>query len=380
MASKILLDELYPRVEAGLSNKNTVKTLERGISSYMDKNMDELTKIGPYSMILFTETDKDLVFNATGLDEKIIKAAIKRSPVKIGIHASKPINIALTLAIKYFKENKNKQMADKCVSYLMMAIYPTLFYNFWQYKPNEDIMTYTINTLSNKYKIKQSGTLYLSLWDTAKTSDRTYEKRLLRGTDDDIVYYIQALVTRIRSFLRKIANEFYKNEREKNYMSDEFDNPDPESYRESSSSAFDVDRIANAVTLKLMNSVDMKVIDLAAKTCQVSRNELRNYINTMVKSENADDIRVIISSILYLYLYGENNNTSEIRTNKFLIYCLEVYKKSNTSNPNIIKIKKILDKWLTHLGTYKKTQNLGTINNFRRSIYTFFVYSIMIKA
>ena len=110
-----------------------------------------------------------------------------------------------------------------------------------------------MNNLSNKYKIKQLGNLYLALSDTAMVSDKTYEDKLLRGTDDDIRYYIQALNTRIRSFLRKIANEFYKNEREKNYMSDEYDDPDPDHYKEVNSTAYTVDVIANAVSSKLMN-------------------------------------------------------------------------------------------------------------------------------
>lgn len=124
----------------------------------------------------------------------------------------------------------------------------------------------------------------------------------------------------------------------------------------------------------------MKIVDMAAKTCQVSRNELRNYLNRMIISANMEDIKVIISSILYLYLYDAKNNKTEIRTNKFLLYCLEMYKKSNTSDENIIRIKKLLDKWLEELGAYKKTQRLATINNFRRAIFTFFVFTIMANA
>lgn len=378
MASSIIINELFSTVQVNLKAKTAA--LDKAITDYMNRNMQDLTAVGPMKMILFTESDKDVVFDCIGVDKKVINKTTKSVKITWGTNVSKPINIALVLAIRYYKMNKNTKMANKCLMYLVMAMYPTLFYNFWKYQPNEDIMRYTMNNLTNKYKIKQLGNLYLALSDTAMVSDKTYEDKLLRGTDEDIRYYIQALNTRIRSFLRKIANEFYKNEREKNYMSDEYDDPNPDSYKEVNSTAYSVDVITNAVASKLMNGPDMKIVDMSAKTCQVSRNELRNYLNRMIISSNMDDIKLIISSILYLYLYDAKNNTTEIRTNKFLLYCLEMYKKSNTSDENIIRIKKILDKWLEELGAYKKTQRLATINNFRRAIFTFFVFTIMANA
>ncbi|MNT90802.1 hypothetical protein D3C72_2317930 [compost metagenome] len=55
---------------------------------------------------------------------------------------------------------------------------------------------------------------------------------------------------------------------------------------------------------------------------------------------------------------------------------MEMYRKSNTTDKNIIAVKKILDEWLHDLGTYKKTQRLATINDFRRALFTFMVFSI----
>jgi len=96
----------------------------------------------------------------------------------------------------------------------------------------------------------------------------------------------------------------------------------------------------------------------------------------MVSNENINDIKLIIESILFLYMFDNKNKLEDINSDKFLLHCLDIYKRSNTTDENIIKIKKILDSWLDELGTYKKTQRLATINNFRRAIYTFFVMSI----
>jgi hypothetical protein len=84
--------------------------------------------------------------------------------------------------------------------------------------------------------------------------------------------------------------------------------------------------------------------------------------------------------MLFLYLFNDQNTVQEVGSNRFLVYCLDTYKKSNTTDENIIKIKRVLDKWLDDLGTYKKTQRLATINNFRRALFMFFVMSITTTA
>ena len=57
---------------------------------------------------------------------------------------------------------------------------------------------------------------------------------------------------------------------------------------------------------------------------------------------------------------------------------MKVYQKSNTIDPNVIKIKQILDKWMVEIGAVKAGQPFNsTANNVRRAIYMFFVMSIM---
>lgn len=379
MSDSIMVDRLYDTLANNLKDKEKTKTFEKAIEKYLDKNMPELSQPGPTKLILFTESDKQVAFDATGLDPVDISNAVKESKVRMWTSLTHPIIIDLTLAIRYYKKTNNKNMETKVLSYLVMAMYPSLFKNFWKYDPNPDIMRYTINNLSNKFKLKQIGYFFGTLMETATLSNKTYSSKLIRGTDNDIKEYTQGLNTRIRSLLRKIANEFYENERQKNYMGDEYDDNNPDNYKEADSTSFAVERITNGVVMKLMNGVDFKNIDKAAQMCQVSKSELRNYINTMVTSENRKDIEKIVESILYLFLYDDNNKVGDISNMNFLIYCLEVYKKSNTTDENIIAIKNILDKWLQKLGTYKKTQRLATINNFRKAIYVFFVFSIMQK-
>ena len=120
----------------------------------------------------------------------------------------------------------------------------------------------------------------------------------------------------------------------------------------------------------------MKLVNMSAKIAGVSVNELRNYTNNLTDEEHKDEIRELCESILHIYLFENQKKPEDIKSHQFLLDCLEVYKRSNSNDKNVNKIKAILDEWISDLDVYKKTQRVATINNFRRAIYIFFVLSI----
>lgn len=379
MESKVLLAELYPLVEKGLNKKENVKKLKEGINNYLDRNNEYLTTIGPTKKPMFTDTDMTVVYNAIEVGPKDIKIIINKSSTIKGQWQimNNPFNSACALAIRYFKLNKNDDMANTVLIYLTMSMYPSLHFKYFQYEPNENIMNYTINNLSNKFKIKQVGTIYHALIETTQGSYKLHSDDIDRCTDKDVVMFIMDIKTRLNSMLKKIAIEFYKNKENNNYLNSDVDNYEEDNYHEADSNTYAIERVTNNVVLKLVVSgPNIMLVNVAAKWCHVSVSELRNYVNTMVTNENREDIRHIVEGILFLYIFDSQNKIEEISSNKFLVYCLGIYKKSNTTDKNIISIKNILDKWLLSLGTYEKTERKATINDFRRALFTFFVLSI----
>lgn len=379
MSNDVLLKKLYPLVEKGLSKKENTAMLAKAIDSYLDRNTDKLTTPGPVHRIIFSDHDASHLFNAIECTPDDVKQIINSSPtIKSQWQImNNPFNSAISLSIRYYKLKKNDEMVLKLLIYLTVSMYPSLHFKYFKYEPNEQIMNYTINSLSNKFKVKQLGTIYHALLDTTQVCYNTNEDKIKRCTDKDVIDFIMDEKTRLNSLLKKIAIEFYENEKNKNYLNTESDNYDEDNYHEADSNTFAVERLTNNVVLKLVvDGPNIKLITTSANLCQVSVNELRNYVNTMIVNENRDDIRKIVESILFLYMFDSHNTVQEVNSNKFLLYCMETYKKSNTTDENIIKIKSILDKWLEELGTYKKTQRLATINNFRRALFLFFVLSI----
>jgi len=376
----VILNTFYSSVEKALSDPNNVKKIKLAVNEFIDRNRDKLTALGPTYKIIFTDSDMEKIFDVIDIPAIKIKEVIDKTPYLKNqkIITITPFNVIMPLLIRYFKLKKNEDMVNTCLIYLTLSTYPMVHYKYFRYEPNENIMNYTINNLSNKFKIKQSGTLYQSLVDMAVVSDKNYHAAVLRCTDKDIVDYLMSLKTRLSTRLKKISTEFYKNEKNKLYLNIEIDNTtDEDNYHEADSNMFLVDRVTNNVVLKLLvNGPNFNLIKLSANYCQVSVNELRNYIHTMINTENREEIKQIIESILYLFFYDSQNTKEQINSNKFLLYCLELYKKSNTTDKNIIKIKRILDGWLERLGTYKKTQRLATINNFRKALFMFFVTTI----
>jgi hypothetical protein len=70
-------------------------------------------------------------------------------------------------------------------------------------------------------------------------------------------------------------------------------------------------------------------------------------------------------------------NREKVGTKDFVVYSLEIYKRANTTDKNVLIIKNSLDKWLEKYSiTYRRTQRVATLNNFRRALFLFFVLTI----
>lgn len=379
---KIIVDSLYPTVKANLAKKENQVALKKAVGEYLDRNMVYLTKIGPMDQIVITETDRKAIYDATGLTPEKVLDVLKQSPEikQSGENMKEPFNTVCTLAIKYFYEVGNKEMTSISLVYLTMSMYPSLFSKYYKFKPNEQVMNYTINNLSQKFKIKQLGTLYAALIETSTGTFKLHKDRLKEGTDKNIIRFVLDIKTRQNSLMKKIKNEYEMNKSNKLYINLDSDSYEEDNYHEADNNTFAIERIANSVLMKLtVNGPDMRNVNMSAKICKVSVSELRNYVNTMVTNENREDIKTVLESILFLFLFNDKNSVDEINSSKFLLYCLDIYKKSNTTDENIIRIKKVLDKWLEDMGTYKKTQRAATINNFRRALFLFFVITIQVQ-
>ena len=382
-------DALYKKVETALNDKSNYNLYKNTIDQHMANNFDKYSAIGPIKRPIFRTEESDLMFQSMGLTKDDLTGTInllksKDSRWKIrGV--DQPVNLAVVLSLRYFLVKNDEKQIKNALSYMICFNYPLFHYKYFRKaEPTESIMSYTINNLSNKYQIKVVGNVWAVLYDTTDKAFQLQKNGIKKGDDDAFVRFIADVRTRINGFMQKIANAYYANWKSGNYLQNEHESFDEDKYYEADSNTLAIERITNKVLTRLIVSgPNSKLVELAAKNCSAPVNALRTYTATMITDKQKDDIRTIIERLLFLYLLTENEDNKhsirDVGTNDFLIYCMKVYKKSNTIDPNVIKIKEILDRWLRELGEIKSTaqSKSSRANNMRRALYMFFVMSIM---
>lgn len=387
--SKIIVDSLYSKVESSLKNKENLKMFKTNLDKYMAQYAEIYAAPGPSKRPVFSEKNIKDFFDVVGLTGAEINSTLEKVKEEFNSQlqvASTPIYTPISLAFRYFLTKNDKENVDRCIGYLIVAMYPALHWRYFKQfgkEPNPAAMAYTINNLSNKFNLKHANSLWEALMELETTCVEYFKKDLIRGADNDIIRFINSSRTRMNSFLRKITNEFMSVLSSKKYLGKEFESFEEDNYHEADSDTYAIDRIVNKVVTSLVvQGPDMRLIDMSAKNCKVSVNLLRSYVTTMVGGEHREDIQAIIESLLYLYVQSDGSDNqghsvSEVGTNNFFIHCMKVYKKSNTIDENVIKIKNTLDRWLVELDVAEHTSRKGTINDFRRALYMFFVLTVV---
>lgn len=378
--TSIMVSSFGSQISSKLKDKSICNTLIRTVSSYVDRNAEKLSTTGPVKQTTFSAKDRDDIYNLFNISENAIEVLAKKSTdLSRGVNSANPFNILMTLIIRECHIRNLTNERKSCALYLGLSMYPSIFKKYFKFEPNERIMAYTINNLSNKFKIKQMGTVLATLVDIITICDNHYSKNLIRGTDKDIADYISAIKTRLNSIIKNICGEFMKQHDSGKYMNYEEENEDEENFRTADSNSYVVERMTNAVVLELsVKGPDMKIVTVAAKLNKVSINDLRTTVTRMCKDKkNRDEIKQVVSAILFDFLFDGENTKDDIYSSKFIVFSLNTYKKSNTTDTNVVKIKEICDKWLNEYSdAYKKTNMVSTLNLFRKAMYMFFVFTI----
>lgn len=376
---RILVDTLYEQVNTQLKNSSNLNALIRSAQGYFDRNSDKLFDTGLTEKVLFLNTDKEAFYKAIRLTPVDIKRVIKQSRYikdkwKI---MNEPLNTAAALILRYLTINKKDKELKVVLTYYSFYFYSSLYHKYLPYGANRNVMDFTVNNLSNKFLLKKLGSLYKTIEHVAINSHDKYKEDLVHGEDGDLANYISALKVRLNDVLKNIKNEYTKNYKQKNYVNYDSDSYDEDNFHLSDNNSYAIKRISDSCIIKLNTyGPDIKLVTLAAKMNQVSQNEIKNVV-LHLNEEDTTKIQRMFELILQLFLFDENNKVEEVRTNKFILKCNEIYKKSNTNDRIILEIKAILDEWLEkYSDTYKKTNRLATLSNFRKSIFMYFVFHI----
>lgn len=375
----LLVSSFGPIIENKLSDKKNVDYINDIVKKYIDRNSEVLYHNSPLYRLYFNdETDRKPIYDRFDVEINDIKEITKKIPMlKSGWKIlNDPFNIFMTLIIRDCYKKKNQLLMNNSLIYLSLSLYASLHYKYYRYPANENIMEYTINNVSNKYLFKQYGSVMKAIIHTIMKNHETYAKTLSSEKDEDILKYLMNLRIRLNNLMKNFFLEYKKNHDSKKYLNHETESNDAENYHENDSLSLTISRITEHTSLKFFTSgVNLKLLNTSASMSQSDRNVLKNAINN-IKENESDKVREIINLILQVYL-GDGNSTDSIISKKFAIESISIYSKSNTKDERLLRIKEILDYFLTHnCERYASTERTATKVNYRKGLFIYFVLFI----
>lgn len=384
-------DILYPKVKVAMTKnfKKYKDTLGRFISA----RSKDLYDTAPCERILFGEQDKQDLYNSIGISEAEVKAVLDKTYYgdielidgeKTFCRAAKDEFTVLVITIvRYFiKENKPKE-AELAGIYLAFSgkFYPSIHYKSYKVvKPSEYrfVMDYVINNvLTNKFDIKRTGSVIGAITCVVNTWMDAYKTQFNRFMDDDIVYIIQQLLSRISAFMKNIAKEYYRAYEMKDRLAFTYDSDDlsDDNYHLADSNSLKAERDAEKTIIYMQNAgVDFSICKTASNS-NVRVAELKAIIESIVT--NADNIKEVSEFIrLIISDFYSKYQDKELSDIEFITYSISA--KPNTKNPIIIRQKEIIENWLMENSqAYRRRKSrIATMNDYYRSIYTYFTLMI----
>jgi len=379
--SDYYLEEIFPIIEENFTKKNQKEFLDL-VAEYIDTNSDKLyTDI--ITQRLFFGSNKELEyqkktpFKLTGLDRRTVENYVKKNKFVDNRWYLLTNNFPWVMfgIIRYFYVNNQQENAYKALMYLTLYFYSSLHYKFFPYEPNDNIMRYTVSEMSNKYDLKSEGNLFKMLNKKMEVFQTTYTELLVDADDESAKDYLMYWRDRLNSSLKNIANLYYSVSKEGKYINQEYESFEEEDYREIDNNSLLISKLSNNATMTIINEgVNREVTKISASISGISQKGLHEAIVKIIENEN-ELIKELIQNSLQIFIADEGNKSDTVGSKKFILFGQKVLSKSNTKNESVIRIKEILDHWLSNYSDrYIKSSRAATLNNFRRGTYMYFIF------
>jgi len=374
-----------PRIEERFkSHPDMERKLINYIGAYRDKNIDILSSSMINKNMFFTSKDREALFKATGFTieeiDELISMAKPPDGSKKGMPDNiTPFNVLIVMLIRYYIMNKKPKEMEIMGAYHAYSTYFSLYTKYFGVPINEDIMRATVNKLSYKFDLKALGTVDKMLRQTNSVAIDGYKERMIRGNDSDIIYVILQLKQRLNGKINKIKNEYEITKANGEVLFKEKGFTDEGEVLDNGGVLSDIQNSASYAVTKFysMPDVDMKTIEFCSKAYEVSKKDLRSTIHELTDKKYMNEIMTFYESLFYLY-YDNGGKPNNIKSRNFYVICSEVYKKGNSNDKNIKRIKELLHKWLSNgSNMYRTTERFATINQFRKATYFYFVIILM---
>ncbi len=377
-------NELYPLVKESMDKSITRNKYKKVVNDFIANRATALYDTLPCDRIICTESEMDKLFIALGIDKKIVKEVINNTywgPIDNfrPLACKHEYTILMMAVVRYFLiEEKDRKMAELSMLYLSFSgkFYPSLHYRSYPtVTPVRHIMEYVVNnTLSKKFDLTTYGSVFGAVKSVGCTWLDTYKDRFKEFTDEDIWYLVQQLYSRIGSFIKNIATEYYDAYENGDYIAYSSDSYDPDDFHLADSDTLKISKY----TEKTMNKINSTGIDYKlSKACSnqdITPNEVKAVIESIIGNrDNIPEIKELIGLMIALYFATGERDLSNI---KFITFT--VAPKPNAKQKEIIRMKEIIENWLCESGTayMRRRSRDATRNSYERAVRMYFAVTI----
>ena len=380
----VIKSKIYPIVEKTLSDPQKDKKFRNAVRSYIDRNSTDLHASGPVNLVPFTDSDKEVFYNIFDTSKDQLIGPIDEMTKSINDKANwrllrqNPIFCLFYECIRYYTIKKDKTGVNTALAIYALSVYPSVFAMLFQYGTNADVMKFTMDNLSAKYLMKQEGSVFGGLMKSIQNSYNFLKPNFIDSSDKEVVRFITRIRNDQKSLFKNIATQYYQNHQKGLRASTQSETyGDNQLIDDNMNNTTIVEDVTRKIVLSLItNGVDLTRATAASKITNISLVELRFYLNKIITEDRSDELRQFIEAVLFAFLYQDKHQPYEINEKKFLQFCLEYFRKTNTNDKNISTFKYLLDKWSADVGINAKYKRLASQIAYKRAIYTYIILCI----
>ena len=376
-----LVSGVYPMVSDSLS-KNLAK-YKNNIQKFMTVRSKDLYDIAPFSRIYWTADDITSFYTVMGFKESDVKIHIDKTyyagEAAFNPRCAKdPFTIAQLMCVRYFFMKKMTKELELACIYLAFSgsFYPSIHYgSFPKVQPSEyrHIMEYVVNNeLSQKFDLKREGSVIGAVRSISNTWIDSYSDLLKRCSDEDVVYLLQQLHNRIKSFMKNIAELYYKIYDDKDkYISYASDSASEEDFRVADSDSLRAERYTTAsMNYIVTHGINYKFCKMASDS-NIKTDEIKSIIET-IQSDNTNLALIKEFINIIITQYFANSKSKDITSLDFITMAIAA--KPNTKDPNLVRQKEIIEELLDENSPQyaRRKSRLATKNSYHRALITYY--------
>ena len=380
----IFKDTLYAQIETVLNNERMDKKFKQLVGDFIDKNITKLRTPGPQYMIPFTDKDKKLFFDLFGISEAevievVVKITSKLNGSEFKYLRSNPILWLFFYCIRFYTLKRDTRALNTALAIYALSVYPSVFHNYFQYEVSDvGCMAYTMDNLTQKFIFKQQGHLFGALTFSIQQSYKFLQPGIIDGSDSEAIRFIQRIRNDQNSLIKKIAVQYFANKAKGLKISSALDSAETgeiiDSYVNDTSQ---VEAVVQSIVLPIYtNGINLSYVEACAKMSQISVSEVRFYLSKIIVENQNAVIEKFVEAILFLWLYDEKKTKKEINSSEFLIWASQLFRKTNSNNDNIARIKNTLNMWGDLSGLHKKFTREASRINYKKAIFFYFILCI----